>query len=79
MVSPFVSDNPPCDRLEFCVRFVCGAVFGTLLGLLLVWRILPDGVVSWLTLLAGVLFFGLLAAIWGDRFWHILLGLFRWW
>jgi len=74
-----VSIDPPRDRFEFWVRFAFGAVFGTLLGLLLVWQILPDAAVSWLALLAGVLFFGLAAAFWGDRFWQILLGLFRWW
>ena len=30
-----MSADPPRDTLEFWVRFVCGAVFGTLLGLLL--------------------------------------------
>ncbi len=69
----------PRDKLEFWVRFVCGAVFGTLLGLLLVWPFLPDVAMSWFTLLIGVLFFGLVAALWGDRFWHFILGLFRWW
>lgn len=29
--------------------------------------------------LGAALFFGVAAALWGDRFWHFLLGLFRWW
>ena len=70
--------DPPRDRTEFWVRFICGAVFGTLLGFLLVWRILPDTAVSWVALLAGMLFFGLVAAFWGDRFWYFLLSLFSW-
>lgn len=71
--------DPPRDRLDFWVRFACGTVFGTLLGLLLFWRVLPSVGLSLATLAIGGLLFGLGAAYWGDSFWHFLLGLFRWW
>ena len=31
-----VSSDPPSDRFEFWVRFVCGAIFGTLLAFVIV-------------------------------------------
>jgi hypothetical protein len=74
-----VSLDPPRDRFEFWVRFGFGAVFGPILGLIFVWWILPDIAMSWLVALCAAVFFGLAAAFSGDRFWHFLLGLFRWW
>lgn len=74
-----MNTNPPRDRFEFWVRFICGAMFGPLLALMFVWRILPDIAMSWLVGLGASAFVGVAAAVWGDRFWHFLLGLFRWW
>jgi hypothetical protein len=71
--------DPPRDALEFLVRFVCGAVFGTVLGAALCWRVLPEFAFSWFTVLGVMMFFGIFAALCGDRFWHFLLGLFRGW
>ena len=74
-----MSIDPPRDRLEFWVRFACGAVFGPILAAVLVRWILPDIAMTWLVALFVALLFGVAAALWGDRFWHFLLGLFRWW
>lgn len=68
----------PRDRFEFGVRFVCGAVFGPILALMLAWWVLPNIAMTWLVGLCAAAFFGVAAALWGDRFWHFLLGLFRW-
>ena len=54
-------------------------MFGPILAMMLVWWILPDIALTWLVVLCAALFFGVAAALWGDRFWHFLLGLFRWW
>jgi hypothetical protein len=53
-------------------------VFGTLVGFFLFWDVFTAGELGWVTLPIVPLFFGLLAAFWGDDFWHFLLGLFRW-
>ena len=69
--------DPPSDRFELWVRFVCGAVLGPILALMLTWQILPDMAMTWLVALCVATFFGVAAALWGDRFWHFFLGLFR--
>ncbi|HXM28560.1 MAG TPA: hypothetical protein VN957_21245 [Chthoniobacterales bacterium] len=74
-----VSDDPPSDSFEFWVRFVCGSIFGTLLAFLLWWSVLASPLLGWFWILPGPIIFGFVAAYWGDRFWHFLLGLFRWW
>ena len=74
-----MSEDPPRDREEFWIRFVFGAVVGTILALCLLSYIgwLPPTV--WLFVPAGALLLGLAAGLWGDRFWQLFLGLFRWW
>ena len=64
------------DKLEYAVRFLCGAVLGALLGVGGVLR-LEHGTAGGYLLLVVVLplAFGLLAAVLGDRFWHSL----PWW
>lgn len=74
-----MSPDPPRDWFEFWVRFACGAVFGPILALMLVWWILPEIALTWLVALCAALLFGVAAALWGDQFWHFLLGLFRGW
>ncbi len=73
-----MSTDPPRDRLEFWVRFVCGALFGTALAVMLVWRFLPDAAFTWVAFPAGAVLLGFAAAFWGDRFWEALLNMFRW-
>jgi hypothetical protein len=58
--------HPPADWFEFWVRFVCGALFGGVVGF---FTFAEQG---WLTMLATALAFGAVAGWWGDRFWHTL-------
>jgi hypothetical protein len=81
-VSPAVStvrrDAPPkTDWLEFWVRFVCGFLFGGLVGIRLSIDFLDSlgGFVA--ADLAVAVVCGLAAARYGDKFWYSVLG--RWW
>lgn len=67
--------NPPpkdnSDRLQFFVRFGCGALFAIVI-------VFSWGFASWgefvvFALIFGLIF-GLLAAKYGDRFWQFLSG-----
>ena len=64
------------DWLEFCVRFVCGAVFGMFLGLrfVLYWWLSENHVMLGLVNVGVMLACGFLAARYGDRFWGSLSG-----
>jgi hypothetical protein len=70
---------PKTDRLEFWVRFVCGAGFGVFVILDLFVSVMPDslqfsGVAGALALILGC---GLAAARFGDKFWYAIFR--RWW
>ena len=80
--TPVPSDepHPRVDRLEFAVRFVCGALVGGLLSLRLFFYFYyfysqPGTLI--LSAAATVLLFGFLAARYGDQFWHSFFQ--RWW
>ena len=72
---------PKSDRLEFWVRFVCGALFGIFVCLRLVTWSMPDSlqysVVLALGSLGVILGFGFAAARYGDKFWYTILR--HWW
>jgi hypothetical protein len=57
------------DWLRFWVHFVCGALLGGLLGIH--WQ-------SPLWICGCALAVGLVAGIWGDRFWNRFLENMRW-
>lgn len=59
-----------------CVRFICGAIFGGLVGLRWIGTELHSSV--WLPILAGALICGLLAMFLRDTFWECLSTLFWW-
>ena len=61
------------DRLEFWVRFVCGAMAGTLVGLDLVLNSFASSAVLVLGAVALILGFGFASARFGDKFWHSIL------
>ena len=68
---------PRTDWIEFCVRFVCGAGVGALLGfraLLLHYDRPSSFVLGVAAIMLGV---GFGAALFGDNFWHSLFR--RWW
>jgi preprotein translocase subunit Sec63 len=72
---------PKTDRIEFWVRFVCGAVFGVFVILEIFVSVMPDslqpsGMVAFgaVGLIVGC---GFAAARYGDKFWYSILR--RWW
>jgi len=69
------------DRLEFWVRFACGALAGMFVCLDLVISALPESPPSLSILALGalvvILGFGLGAARYGDKFWYSIFR--RWW
>jgi hypothetical protein len=68
----------PTDSVQFWVRFLCGAIFGSILGFMLWFWVLPGTEFPWIGVPFVVLAFGFVAAWWGDRFWYVLLRCFRW-
>jgi curved DNA-binding protein CbpA len=73
---------PKTDKLEFWVRFVCGALVGIFMCFNLFSSLISDFASPNLSLLAlgasmAVLGFGFGAARYGDQFWHSIFR--RWW
>jgi hypothetical protein len=68
---------PRVDRLEFWVRFVCGALFGIFSGAWVLSDMTTTAIESPVTAVAGVVAlaarFGLAAARYGDKFWYSAL------
>jgi hypothetical protein len=72
---PLEFPDPPRDRFEFWVRFLFGALFGVLVGLLLWVRfLLLRFEHGWLAIPIIGLLFAFSAARFGDNFWTS----FRW-
>lgn len=66
------------DRLEFWVRFVCGTLFGLLVGFWVTFDFLEGPLVMALGVTLGVgLVFGVAAVHYGDRFWDRALRILR--
>lgn len=59
------------DFGERVAHFVCGAAVGAGIGYFGAGHLLAGGI--------GAVLAGLLAMLFGDRFWHVLLQLFSWW
>lgn len=65
------------DRLEFSIRFVCGALLGGLISLRSFFFLYAQPGSLILSAVSMMLLFGFLAARYGDQFWH---SFFRhWW
>lgn len=77
--TPVPSDepHPRVDRLEFAVRFVCGALLGGLISLRLLLYLYGQPGTLILCMAGTIMLFGFLAARYGDQFWHTFLQ--RWW
>jgi uncharacterized membrane protein YoaK (UPF0700 family) len=58
------------DRLEYWVRFVCGAIAGALVGLDLFLNSFASSAVLVLGTVGVILGFGFASARFGDKFWH---------
>ncbi len=77
-----ISDKiPKTDRIEFWVRFFCGALLGVFVIVDSLLSIMPDSLHYSaglaLAALGIILGFGLAAARYGDRFWYSIFR--RWW
>src|SRR5438552_1157778 len=59
----------PFDWFRFAVQFFFGALFGGLFGFYLSAHADSRSTV-WLATLGGALVVGLIAGLWGDRFWE---------
>ena len=72
---------PKTDRLEFWVRFVCGAFFGVFIILDMFFSVMPDSFQFSGALALGALGLimgcGFAAARYGDKFWYSIFR--RWW
>ena len=82
----FEDDRPAQpDMFEYVIRFVCGALLGTLLtGRMWMRYFLHPGWYSlwgtWLISIGSAVVLGFAAALWGDRFWYSTLGSrWFWW
>jgi hypothetical protein len=76
---PLGMPDPPRDRLEFWVRFVCGGLFGFVISGLIWLRMFDLTEFGWLGIPATSLICAFAAVRFGDDFWASLRFLFRWW
>ena len=73
-----MSDTRRSDRFERRLRFGCGSVFGVVLGVVIAAQIVrPDWSAAVVILPIGI-GCGLLAARYGDAFWHVVIDSFPW-
>ena len=68
---------PKTDRIEFWVRFVCGAVFGVFVSLDLVLNFIESSAVLDWAIVGIIIGSGFAAARYGDKFWYSIFQ--RWW
>jgi hypothetical protein len=68
------------DREEKILRFGCGFLMGALIAFVAGFSSAAIDGFGWISfIVASAIVFGVLALLFGDRFWHHLFGLFRWW
>jgi hypothetical protein len=70
------------DWQRFWIHFVCGALFGAVLGALFWFRNGDSGLSAWLCIGGVSLAVALLGGVLGDRFWERLvrcIGRWGWW
>ena len=73
---PLANDGIRPDACELRLRFVCGAILGSLLGVTCAFQLGSSTVLELaLAALVGGSIVGILARHFGDRFWSSL----RWW
>jgi DnaJ domain len=76
---PSDDDLPRLDRIEFWVRFVCGAVLGVFVSINLAWQFYFETSLRFFVVASiGItLVCAFCSARYGDKFWHSILE--RWW
>ena len=76
---PKIEFDAEPDPLETKVRFVCGVVFGLLMGGVYGLKFEIESLDLFLAFVGAVsVAFGLLAVRYGDQFWYSTFRLFRW-
>lgn len=75
-----IHDDHNVGELEKMTRFGCGAALGVLVGLIIIFflALTSFGVVA-AVLVLSIICFGLIALIYGDRFWHALIRWIKLW
>ena len=72
--------DPPRDRAEFLIRFVCATIFFgiviALIGIRFIDSVHLTSIAIWSIMTIAV---SLLAALRGDEVWRGFAGFFRWW
>lgn len=75
-----MDDGSSPDGLEKGIRFGCGFLFGGVMLIVVFARGFSlTASPFWVAVGVGALICGLLAIRYGDRFYHGILELFRWW
>lgn len=75
-----MDDGPPPDGVEKSLRFGCGFLFGGVIVFFAFARVAFNAHWPfWVAVGLGALPCGLLAIRYGDRFYHGIMDLFRWW
>ena len=72
------SDNPLSGKHSFGVHFCVGFAAGGLISLLTAYRWVPPGRPELIAIAACSVLSGLVAGIWGDKFWSLFLRFIRW-
>ena len=68
---------PKTDKLEFWVRFVCGALFGAFVSFRLLMDLFERPTILVVAIATALFGFGFATAKYGDRFWYSILR--HWW
>jgi hypothetical protein len=73
-----MASQPSFDWFGFWVRFFFGALFGLFFAFGSWTFGGPGAVPGWIAMSSFAILFGIFAGIWGDEFWHFIVGLMRW-
>ncbi len=68
-------DNPLSGKHSFGVHFCCGFAFAGLISLLTAYRWVPTGRPELIAIAVCSILSGLVAGVWGDKFWAVFLRL----
>ena len=66
------------DWVHRTLQFILGAIVGAGAGVWTSIGLLKSDIPMWIFAVGGALLIGSLAAIFGDKFWHEIKGIWRW-